>query len=175
MRPWFLALGIVLIFIGLTLISSARPITIGYEDTQTVKEGNWNSREVTDVSLNTGDRFSVKYSGGGTQVDPAEVIVTIQDPAGNQTVVPYETSINGMVANLTGSYNMSVGAPGLVNPSYPLFVRVEKITNKIRTEYPNSNWLPPGLALVIIGGGMSIWGAISPKRKARTKIKRHTK
>lgn len=172
MKPWFLALGVVLIFIGLILISIASPVTIHYEDTQTIKEGNWNSTEVTDVFLNAGDKFSVKYSGGGTHVNPDDVIVTITEPNTTQTTVSYETSINGIIADATGMYNMSVGAPGLVDPSFPLMVRVEKITDKTRTEYPNLNWLPPGLALVIIGGGISIWSAKSPKRKAQSKTKR---
>lgn len=178
MRLKFLGLGIVIIFVGLLLVSLSRStVTIKNENRQIVKEGDKDSFEVTDVSLSAGDKFAVMYSGGGHLVSPDEVIVNIFDPLGNLTTFSYMATFrNGIIANYTGAYKMQVGAPGLIDPSSPLLVRVEKITETTRTEQPNSNMLPVGMSTIVIGAGISIWGTVSSKEKRmRGKVKKPRK
>jgi len=176
LRLKFLALGIVIIFFGLLLISVSRNSkVIKDEDRQVVKVGERDSFEVTDVPLNSGDKFAAMYSGGGRLVSQDDVIVNVFDPFGNLTTVSYTSQVNsGIRANYTGAYKVQVGAPGLIDPSFPLLVRVEKIVENIRVEYPNSDLLPVGMSTTVIGAGISIWGVVSSKeRRIRGKVKKH--
>jgi len=169
MKRWFVATGIVLLMIGLTIISVARtPEVFTTKREEEVKRVD-NSAEITDVPLNKDDKFLVSYSGG-TTVSVEEIDIVIYDPFGNETTVPYFASRRGIIANYTGLYRMKlVGV--FTNPTLPpLVVTVRKIIENTRIEYPNSNMVFVGYPLLVIGGGVSLWGVKSPKRKAIKKM-----
>jgi len=169
MRLKFLGLGIVLIFIGLLFISISQiPVTTTEKNTERVAVGEQNSTEIN-ATLNTGDEFSMSYSGGSRYVSQEDVDVNVTvyyDSRNESKIVPYITAKTGIVANHTGLYKMQLlGLP--IDPSYPLILTVMKIHQKIETLYPNSYMLPIGLSTIVGGLGVSVWGTTSSKRKVK--------
>jgi len=172
MRLKFLALGIALIFIGLLFISiSQTAVTESKKNEERVAVGEKDSTQIN-ATLNAGDIFSVSYSGGSGYTSPEELDVTVYDPRNESTTVPYMTIKNGIVANYTGLHRMQL--LGLfIDPSSPIILTVMKIHRWTETKYPNSDLLPVGISLIIIGTGVSIWGALSSKgRRIRGKVKK---
>lgn len=171
MRVGLFVMGLILLFAGLTLSAISRnAVTIEGEDLQKIVEGVRDVPEVSNVNLTKGERFVAKYSGGGRYVDPNEVVVNVYDPYGNITTgIPYQTQFQeGILANYTGSYRIQVGAPGLVDPAYPLLIVIYRMVATSRIEYPNSNLLPYALASIMVGAGICSFGVISrqkPKRR----------
>jgi len=173
MRKKFLAFGLVLMFLGLLFISiSQTPVTETKENNEPVASGEKNSTEIN-ATLNVQDEFSLSYSGGSTYVNPKDMDVIIYDPLNKSTTVPYLTAKNGIVANVTGLYRMQL--LGLfIDPERPLVLTVMRIHRETVTRYPNSNLLPVGMSISVIGAGISIWGALSARgRRTRGRIRKH--
>ena len=174
MRIQLLFVGLLLVFAGLTLTGiSQSHVTIRGSDLQEITEGIKDIPEVSNVNLTKGDTFIAKYYGGGSNVDPNEVIVNVYDPYGNLTAgISYAAQFQqGTLANYTGSYRIQVGAPGLVDPRSPLQIVIFKMVITTRDEYPNSNLLPFGIASIFAGAGVCIFGA-SFRRKTPKKFKK---
>lgn len=167
MRIGFLFIGLLLVFAGLAISGISRnPVSVEDKDLQIIAEGLRDVPEVSNVNLTKGDIFVAKYSGGGSQVDPNDVIVNVFDPYGNLTAgISYTTQfLEGTLANYTGPYRIQVGGPGLIDPSYPMQIVIYKMIISNRTEYPNSDLLPLGIALVLAGSVVCIVGVISQRR-----------
>jgi len=173
MRIGVIALGLIIIFAGLILTSTSRnAVTIKNENRELVATGPIDVPEISNVNLNKSEKYVVTYSGGGTYVNPDEIVVNVFDPLGSLTTVNYTTEFNnGIIANSTGSYKIELGAPGLINPEYPFQLIVRKIVVTTNIEYPNSNLLPYGLAALVIGAGISLLGARSQRRKTTRRQK----
>jgi len=174
MKIGLLFIGLVLVFAGLTLSGISRsPITRRDEELQKIAEGLRDIPEVSNVNLTEGDSFVAKYYGGGSHVDPNEVVVNVYDPYGNLTIgILYAAQFQkGTLANYTGPYRIQVGAPGLIDPASPLQIVIFKMVVSSRIEYPNSNLLPFGIAFIFAGAGVCIFGA-SSRRKASRKFKK---
>jgi len=171
MRVGLFVIGLIFLFAGLTLSAILRnAVTIEGKDLQTIVEGLRDVPEVPNVNLTKGERFVAKYSGGGRYVDPNDVVVNVFDPYGNVTEgIPYQAQFQeGILANYTGSYRIQVGAPGLVDPAYPLVIVIYRMVVTSHIEYPNSNLLPYALASILVGVGICSFGVISrqkPKRR----------
>lgn len=170
MRIKLFGLGLILLFLGLALSAFSRnAVTKEEENLENIAESLRDVPEVSNVTLTKDEIFIAKYYGGGSYVNPNDVIVNVIDPYGNVTSgIPYATQFQaGIVANYTGSYTIQVGAPGLLDPSSPLLIVIfEKVvTNSV--EYPNSNLLPLALALIVIGAGISAFAATSKGKPAR--------
>jgi len=176
LRLGVLAIGIILLIAGLSFISVARtPTTITEKYPQIIKTGERDSTEITDIPINKGDKFIVTYSGGGQYISQEDIIVSVYDPFGNETHLSYMTEReNGIIANYTGLYKVQLGAPGIIDPSRPLILTVQKIIEHTDVEYPNSNLLPLGYSMIFIGAGVTVLGAkISKRKTARSKSKKH--
>ncbi len=176
MRLRLLFVGLILVFAGLTLTGvSQNPVTVRGSDLQKIAEGIKDVPEVSNVNLTKGDTFVAKYYGGGSFVDPNEVIVNVYDPYGNLTAgISYVVQFQqGTLANYTGPYRIQVGAPGLIDPSSPLQIVIFTMVTTTRVEYPNSNLLPYGLASILIGAFLCALGASSQRKQSR-KIKKTT-
>ncbi len=173
MRLRLLFVGLILLFAGLTITGVSRnPTTVTGSDLQKIAEGIRDVPEVSNVNLTKGDLFVAKYYGGGSYVDPNEVIVNVYDPYGNLTAgISYAFQFqHGILANYTGPYTIQVGAPGLMDPSNPLQIVIWKMIPTTHVEYPNSNLFPYGLASILIGAFLSAFGASSkPKQSRKTK------
>jgi len=170
MKIGLLFIGLVLLFAGLTLSGISRsPVTRRDDELQKIAEGPRDVPEVSNVNLTKGDTFVAKYYGGGSYVDPNEVIVNVYDPYGNLTAgISYGTQFQkGILANYSGSYRIQVGAPGLLDPESPLQVVIFKMVATTRIEYPNSNLLPYALASILVGTGVCIFGASSRRKTSR--------
>jgi hypothetical protein len=167
MRIGIFAIGFVLLFVGLLVVSISQAVKIETGQTYvTLKNGAKDVTELTDVNLNAADRFRVRYSGGGQRVNQLEIVVIVYDPYGNITTLDYVAQYqSGIIANYSGSYRIGLGAPGLIDPDYPFLMLAEKIIQTSTTTYPNSSMLPYGLAPLIIGAGISVWSAKSSKQK----------
>jgi len=174
MRPWYLATGITLLILGLLVIAVARTPTITEkEDRIALKEGGRNEFELNDVPLNQGDKFIVAYSGGRS-VPPDEIDVMIYNPNGNTTVIPYVNEWQtGIIANYTGTYKMQILGI-FIDESRPFVMYAQEINEYIVVEYPNSNLLPLGVTLLIVGPIVAVWAAKTSRRKPlRNKAKRY--
>jgi len=168
----FFVLGIVFIFIGLLLIEvSQAPVTTKKENTERVAVGEANSAEIN-ATLNAGDEFTVSYSGGSQYVSPEDIDVVIYSPHNKSATVSYMKARNGIVANYTGLYKMQL--LGLfIDPSSPFILTVMRINRETVTTYPNSNLLPVGTSTIVAGTGVSVWGAMtSKKRRVRSKSRK---
>jgi len=170
MRIGLFVMGLILIFAGLTVSAISRnAVTIEGTELEKIQEGVRDVPEVSNVSLTEGERFVAKYSGGGRYVDQNEVLVNVFDPYGNVTVgILYQAqSRQGILANYTGFYRIQVGAPGLVDPAYPLLIVIYRMVPTSRVEYPNSNLLPYAIVSIFVGVGVCSFGVISRQRPKR--------
>lgn len=169
MRTSILAIGLLLLFAGLFLISLSRtPTNVPQQDRPIIKVGEKDSTEIADVYLVNNEKFYVSYIGGGRYLNPDDIFVNIVDPLGNETTLSYTEAgpvSSGIVANYTGLYKIQMGAPGLINPDLPFFMRVGKIIDHVSVEYPNSKLLPIGLSILAVGGALSVLGVLLRKRK----------
>jgi len=177
MRTSFLAIGLLLVFAGLFLISLSRaPTNVPRQERPIVKVGEKDSTEIADVYFANGEKFYVSYSGGGQYTNPDDIIVNIVDPLGNETTLSYAEAgpiSSGIVTNYTGLYKIQMGGPGLINPDLPFFMRVGKIIDYVSVEYPNSKLLPIGISILAVGGALSVLGALLRKRRiSRDKTRR---
>jgi len=164
MRKGILAIGIILIFIGLALLAMSRQSTIvDKSETPLIATSQVKSTEVS-FSLNKSDKFFIPpfqaagYQDGGID----DVIVHVDNPPpGNQTIILYKYTKNGIIANYTGNYRIQL--TGLL-PGQTFTFQVRKFIEKTETQYPNSYLLPFALAFIAVGIGTSILGAKTSKR-----------
>ncbi len=170
MRIKLFGVGLILLFLGLTMSAFSRnAVTKRDENLEKIAEGLKDVPEVSNVTLTKNEIFVAKYYGGGSHVNPNDVIVNVLDPYGNVTSgIVYATQFkDGIVANSTGSYTIQVGAPGLLDPSSPLLIVIFKKVVTTNVEYPNSNLLPFALASITIGAGICAFAATSKGKPAR--------
>lgn len=172
LRLKFLAIGLALIFLGFLLVSvSQTPETKEKKTEEKIAEGTVNSAEIN-ATLNTGDEFSLSYSGGSLNSDPNEMDVVIYDPVGESTTIPYVSEKKeGIIANQTGLHRMQL--LGLfIDPERPFILTVMRIHRRTDIRYPNSNMFPVGASTIVAGIGIFVWGATSSRGKP-SRIRRH--
>jgi len=165
MRKGVLAIGIILLFIGLALLPISREsITVDKSETQPVPPSPVNTIEISNVFLTQNDKFFLPFSGQTGYADGQDDILVYIDnpPPGNRTTMLYKATRNGVLANYTGYYKM--GLIGVI-PGQNFIFQVRKIIEKQETQYPNSYLLPAALALIAIGTCISIFGAKTSKRR----------
>jgi hypothetical protein len=167
MRMGVLAIGLIVLFAGFVLLSVSRTsVTKTDENLVPIATGVRDVPEISGVNLTKDERFVVRYSGGGKNYNPEDLIINIYDPSGNLTTVLFQSQRQkGMIANYTGSYKIQMGAPGLIDPSSPFIMMIDEIEEITYSEYPNTYLHPYGLGVAAIGAGISAWGAITSKRK----------
>src|SRR3972149_8512425 len=171
MRIKLLGIGFILLFFGLALSAISRnAVTREDENLEKIAEGYRDVPEVSNVSLTQGEKFVAKYYGGGSYVDPNEVIVNVFDPYHNLTAgISYGTQFqNGISANYTGLYTVQVGAPGLLDPRSPLQIVIFRMVVTSRIEYPNLNLLPYAFASILVGVSVCTFSIVSRRKPTRS-------
>lgn len=187
-RKNLLALGLVLIFMGLVFIAVSR-IVVKPEPLQKwvvveeVEAGQSADNLFLNGHLTQGDRFRVYFSlgpvsGGRLSVD-ATVLINLTDPIGH--VKLYEIPIMyaqgklttrdrfpEVVANYTGAHKVNARGIWGVSLTYLALQKME-IEEK-EPQYPYIIFLPVGFAVLLGGVGTSILGVKTSKRK-RTRYK----
>lgn len=190
MRRDLLALGILLLFLGVVFISGSRVVVkpeplekwVVVEDTSAEQP---TSSLFVQGRLTRGDRFRVYFelappSPGPFSMD-ATVLVNLTDP--NGYVEPYYIPIErdeggtlrlmapfpGGVANYTGTYKVSAEAILGVFFNYLDLQKIE-IEEK-EPQYPYGVLFPVGIAVLLGGVGISLLGTKISRRK-RIRYKR---
>jgi len=179
LRLKFVAIGMILIFVGLLFVSvSQTSVTTPKDNVERIAYGDANSTKIN-ATLNAGDEFSMSYSGGSPLSSPEEIDVNITDPRNESRIVPYTTAHSegsadrGIVANYSGLYKMELLGVFIDYTKPPIILTVMKIQRWKETTYPNSDMLPVGISIIVVGTGLFIWGATSSKgRRVRGKVKR---
>jgi len=173
LRLKYLGIGIVLILIGLCLVSfSQTSVKTLKKNEERIVWGEQNQTEIN-ATLDAGDEFYLAYSGGTPYANPEELDVTIYDSRNESTTVRYmDQRNNGIIANYAGTYRMQL--LGLfIDPKRPIVLTVFEIHRETVITYPNSNLLPWGISIIMVGTALSIFGFISSKeRRARSKAKK---
>jgi len=169
MRTYLVAIGLVLLFVGLFLISHARTAaSVPKQERPIIRVGEKDATEIADINFANGEKFYVSYTGGGRYTNPEDIIVIVFDPFGNETALSYERAGpigRGIIANYTGTYNVTMGGQGLIDPYSPFFMSVRKIIDSVSVEYPNSNVFPVGLSVFAVGVAFSAVGVVLPRKK----------
>jgi len=197
-RKDLLALGIILLFLGLIFTSISR------EAVKPEPEGSWvplaEAKEskapfwnlFVEGDLKQGDKFRIVYREGMWRseliVEGGTVYINLTDPWGHienyeilyelsadEQLVPVEGGRrlpSEFLANDTGSYKVSAEAIWGVSLTYLALVKFE--LKEKEPYYPNSNLFPIGVVTIFGGVGVSLLGAkISKSKKIRKKGRLH--
>ena len=202
MRKAFLAFGIILVFAGVIVVSASNTPEEKMPQISTIAsaEHRWevgpgrfkeNEKLIVDFTPPNPEYDLIPDY-------PVRIVVEVTGPEGGKTVfaVEFKEGFGGKLAppkytvvsnndcltvsdslqdvcgivHYTGDYfaNVTTRRLGTWGPPKALFLKLEVV----EMEYPFLFVQPIGIALIVVGGFLSVWGAISSKRKLRLGVKK---
>lgn len=192
MRRNLLALGVLLVFLGLFFLSVSRTV-MKPELSWAIVENTRANKSTEKLSLQgyltKGDRFQVTFGIDQNSSSPfflePGVYVNVTDPNGYSSFYNIDLTTDEYgyvlrldpwpedVANYTGSYTVAAEA-------FDILLKSLVLHRQVKTEpgYPYSFLFPVGIGILLGGGGISLFGVkiSKPKRiRYKRRLHEHTK
>jgi len=201
MRKTFVAFGIILLFVGVIVASASTTLLAEEKSHFSTRASVKDSWEVGPAPYKRNERLMVDFLPPNPEYDyliptyPLKIVVEITSSHGNKTVFEvifkeiggklappevnvtlsedgltvsdYQYEIGGIIRH-TGNYTANITSRhlGTWRPK-TLALKVEIVEK----EYPYFFVLPIGIALIVVGGSLSVWGAKSSTRSRKLSSK----
>lgn len=201
MRKSFVAFGIVLLFVGAIVASASTTLLAEEKSHFSTRASVKDSWEVGPALYKRNEKLIVDFLPPNPKYDiipdyPVKIIFEITSSHGSKTIFEakckeglegglappdisvvlsedglivsgYQVEVGGIVSH-TGNYTANITSRhmGTWHPK-TLALKVEIVEK----EYPYFFVLPIGVALIVVGGSLSVWGAISSTRTQKRSSK----